>query len=70
MAKIINVPVDYVQGDVVFLITDPEQLKRIITGILLKPGKLVMYELSCCEDISYHYSFEITNEKDILQQYE
>lgn len=63
----ISTPIDFAIGEVVYLITDSEQEKRMVTGILLKPGKLVMYELTCSEDVSYHYAFEITNDKNILQ---
>lgn len=65
MDKITNIPVSYNIGEEVYLITDSEQETRIVTGILLKPNKLVMYELACCEDISYHYAFEITKEKQL-----
>lgn len=70
MGKVINIPVEFNIGEIVYLVTDPEQEKRLVTGILLKPGKLVMYELACCEEISYHYNFEMTNDKNILQKYE
>lgn len=66
MGKVVNFSADYNIGDYVYLVTDLEQQLRLVTGILLKPGKLVMYELACCEDISYHYGFEITTTKTIM----
>lgn len=66
MGKVINISVDYNIGDRVYLITDSDQQIRVVTGVLLRPGKIVMYELSCCEDVSYHFSFEIDNNKSII----
>jgi len=66
MGKVINVPIEFDIKDRVYLITDPDQDKRIVTGILIKPNKTIMYELTYREDISYHYAFEITNDKDLL----
>ena len=68
MAKVLNIPVEFDIKDRVYLITDPDQDKRIVTGILIKPNKTIMYELTYLEEISYHYGFEITNDKDILTQ--
>lgn len=53
-------------GAVCYLKTDPEQYPCIITGILVKPEDLVMYEVSSYDDISYRYEFELTTEKDVL----
>jgi hypothetical protein len=50
-------------GQIVYLKTDPSQLERIITGILLRQtGK--EYYLGCGEIESSHYEIEITLEKD------
>lgn len=59
---------DHTIGDQVFLVTDPDQEPRIVTGILIKPNELVMYELAYCEEISYHYGFEIIKNQDLLKK--
>lgn len=49
----------------VFLKTDSEQLPRIITEITVKPiGH--MYQLSNGTIFSWHYEFEISEEKNVL----
>lgn len=53
-------------GDVVYLKTDPEQYPSIVTGILLKPDNLIMYEISGYDDVSYRYDFELTIDKNLL----
>jgi hypothetical protein len=52
-------------GDVVFLKTDTDQKKRLVTGINIRSTGMV-YLLSCGVDESYHYDFEITEEIDVL----
>jgi hypothetical protein len=52
-------------SNIVYLKTDPEQYKRIITAIVLHQGS-IMYELSVGEETSYHYDFEISSEIDIM----
>lgn len=54
-------------GQTVYLITDKEQEKRIITAIVERQSG-VLYELSCGLDISSHYDFEISPEEDTLQK--
>ena len=54
----------YKIGETVYLVTDPEQYARIITGIKVRPGGLLMYELSCAEEASEHYDFEISDKED------
>lgn len=50
--------------DEVYLKTDADQSKRIVTGITIKPGLLLVYELSCGEETTSHYEFEISDEED------
>jgi len=49
----------------VYLKTDTEQKKRLVTAIKIMPGCL-MYELSCSDESSLHYDFEITVDKDVI----
>jgi hypothetical protein len=57
---LIEVKFDF--GDEVYLVTDSENT-RLIVGMELKPGGLVVYELALGAETSYHYAFEITREK-------
>ena len=52
-------------GDIVYLKTDPEQRERIVTSIQLYQ-KDIIYCLSCSEDTTRHYDFEIAKEKDLV----
>lgn len=53
----------YEIGQEVYLKTDTEQRKRIITGICIRPGS-VQYDLTCGNSGSWHYEFEISQEVD------
>jgi len=48
--------------EIVFLITDNEQLQRIITGITISHNQ-VIYRIVCGASESWHYDFEIVKEK-------
>ena len=48
-------------GDIVYLHTDTDQSKRIVTGIILTMNSMI-YELSCGDSHSKHYDFEITRQ--------
>lgn len=52
-------------GDVVYLQTDLDQQKRLITGINIRANSIV-YLVSCGTVESYHYDFEISSEVDVL----
>lgn len=49
----------------VFLITDAEQLTRIITGIQISDNGL-LYRLACGVNDSWHFEYEIVEEKNYL----
>lgn len=51
--------------DEVYLKTDSDQRKRIVTSIIIKSDG-IMYELVCGENSGWHYDFEITMEKDVI----
>ncbi len=53
-------------GQTVYLRTDAEQRERIVTGINIRQTG-INYALSFTTDESWHYDFEISNEKDILK---
>ncbi|MEC7753793.1 MAG: hypothetical protein VYB44_07170 [Bacteroidota bacterium] len=52
-------------GDFVYLITDTEALKRVVSGICLRENG-VSYELACGPYTSWHYAFEITKDKPVV----
>lgn len=52
-------------GQIVFLITDPEQLPRIVTRLIVNMNT-VLYDLSCGMEMSAHYDFEMSEEKTIV----
>lgn len=56
--------------DIVYLKTDPDQEKRIVTEMKLigSMGAIsILYLLSCGSQISNHYEEEISSEKDIVE---
>lgn len=56
---------EYNMGDIVYVKTDSEQLPRIVTAIIVT-GRDILYECAAFVDISSHYGFELSPEKDIL----
>lgn len=58
--------VRYKIGDIVYLVTDPEQKERIVTMILISPGA-VRYYINNETVESLHYRFELSPEKDVLK---
>lgn len=52
-------------GQFVYVITDPDQYKRIVTGIIVNPGVQIMYECSVGNATNNFYDFELSDEKDI-----
>lgn len=53
----------YSLGDFVYITTDEDQKKRIITEIKVKVAG-IMYEVSFGTTVSYHYDFELSPEPD------
>ena len=51
-------------SDIVYLVTDDEQKKRIVTAISIRQMG-VTYELSCGISTSWHYGFEVSETADI-----
>lgn len=62
--RIIEAAYDF--GDLVYLKTDREQCLRMITRINVAPSGIT-YEATCGTQTSWHYEFELSTEKDILQ---
>jgi hypothetical protein len=52
-------------GAEVYLKTDREQYRRMVTGYKVTPAGIT-YEVSCGVLSSWHYDFELSLEKDVL----
>lgn len=52
-------------GNEVYLKTDPDQLKRIVTGVMIRPNG-ISYGLTSSTIESWHYDFEISEDKIIF----
>lgn len=52
-------------GETVYLVTDKDQQKRMVIGIYVRKNGLT-YELSCGQEISYHYDFEMSAKEDVV----
>lgn len=50
----------------VYLRTDKDQNARIVTGIQLRPFNSVMYGVSQGTTESWHFGFELSDERDII----
>jgi hypothetical protein len=53
----INFNAEYEPGDVVYLITDPDDFKRVVIGYSFYNG-CVLYILKCCDEVTEHEVFE------------
>lgn len=51
---------------IVYLNTDKEQVPRIVTGISLRPFNSVTYGLTQNATETWHYGFEISDERDVI----
>lgn len=49
-----------------YLKTDKDQLPRLVTGIRLRPGDTILYDLSSGATESVHYEFEVDGEADLI----
>lgn len=60
-----NVKISFGIGQIVYLKTDSDQERYIVTGITLRPG-CVVYHLVHGTDESEHYEVEISAERDVV----
>lgn len=60
----INIDVSYPIGEIVYLITDPDQYRRMVTGYVVEHG-YARYLLSLGEMTTEHYDYEITKDKQL-----
>lgn len=57
---------EYTIGDAVYLKTDKDQAKRLVTGICIRNHNYIQYELSQGTASSWHTALEITSDVDIM----
>jgi hypothetical protein len=53
-------------GQFVYLITDVDQVRRIITAISIRGNNSISYEVSLGTSCGFHYDFELSLEPDII----
>lgn len=56
--------VKFLIGETVYLRTDPDQMERLVTGLIIRPGSN-LYLLSSGVETSSHYDFEISPERNV-----
>ena len=49
-------------GDTVYLKHDPEEVARMVTGIVIRPTG-VLYQLSAANENGFYYAIEISKER-------
>ncbi len=49
-------------GEFVYLITDPDQHRRIVTGVMFAMGGGTLYRLTCGAEETFHFKQEISRE--------
>lgn len=52
-------------GQIVYLKTDVEQLRRQVITITVYPGGFLLYCVACGIETSEHYDVELSEEEDI-----
>lgn len=63
----INIDNKFDHGQVVYLITDENQLPRIVTSIIVNKYD-ILYEVINTTTVSRHYDFELTSEVNVLSK--
>lgn len=51
-------------GEYVYLVTDSDQIPRLVVGINILPGYLLVYEVQVGITNSSHYDFELSAEEN------
>lgn len=52
-------------GETVYLLTDVDQLPRIVTGYLVRKDMIIYYLSQACSETT-HYDFEICRDKQLI----
>ena len=56
----------YEIGDIVYIVTDEDQKKRMVTSIVIYKAGEIVYKIVCGTNYSEHYDFELSDKKNIL----
>jgi len=59
--------IKYKIGDMVYLVTDPDQHQRMVLKITLWPGGSVSYCLSIGAEESWHFDIEFSAKRDVVK---
>lgn len=54
-------------GEMLILVSDPEQHERIVVGYTVIPNNIILYRVCLGTLTSEHYEFELTEQPDILK---
>lgn len=63
---IYSIEVEYRLGEFVYLKTDPDQYKRMVTGYYIGMEGTILYEVVLGSDGSKYYAEELSRDKDIM----
>lgn len=66
MEKNLSITPVFEFGTIVYLVTDPDQKEYMITGFLIRPGRIVYY-ITHSVDEHQAYEFELSHERDKLK---
>ena len=58
----VKIKVKYQIGDEVYLISDPDQFKRMVLGYVIMPG-FIKYIVCLSDQETNHYEIELSSEK-------
>ena len=61
-----NLDIEYALGEFVYLVTDPDQFKRLVTGYYVSMDGTVMYEVALASMGSKYYADELSRDKDVM----
>lgn len=50
----------------VYLVTDVEQLPRVVVKVSQSIGNAISYTVHCCEIVSEHFECELSDEKNVI----
>ena len=64
MAIVLDTEYDF--GDIVYVLTDPEQKPRLVTAICLRPQGYIQYELCCGDSYTWHIGTVLCRNKNVL----
>lgn len=64
MAKTKTIEIEHEEGEIVYLVTDKDQLPRVVVGYDLRRNRL-RYYLNQAEEQTCHNGFEISKDRNV-----